>query len=439
MNNVIDYMEEKIMPKASKIGKQRHLVAIRDGFLAMIALTMIASIATLINNLPLEFLQNFLKNTSIGLQISEVCQNVSWGAFSFMALFACFAIAQSLWSSYEKRGIEGGLVAAAVFIGISRQTVSYIPEGSEEAIQVAGGMAAGNFGATALFTGIIIALVTVELLRYLSGVTWLEIKLPEMVPPAVSRSFATMFPGMITIVVMIVICLVLRTVTGEYLPDLIAKIIQSPIQSVSDSIGTAIIYPLIVCGLWALGLHGSNITDGIVTPIFTSLSAENMELAAQGATAGYNVINGPFFFSYVWLGGAGCTLGLLLAILISGRKSRERYGAITSLAIPPGVFNINEPVIFGLPIVLNPILMIPFILIPMILSVISYLVVSSGLVAPVIVQMIPWTTPPIISGFLATGSISGAILSGVNLIISIILYLPFIKLSITMEEKNAEK
>ncbi|ENY99793.1 PTS system, lactose/cellobiose family IIC component [Clostridium thermobutyricum] len=436
MNNVIAYMEEKIMPKVSKIGNQRHLIAIRDGFLAMIALTMVASIATLINNIPIGPVQNFLKNNAFGQQVSELCQNISWGAFSFMALFACMAIAHSLWTSYENKGFEGGLVAAAVFLAVSKQTVLYTPPGSKDAIEVTGGLAASNFGATALFTGIIIAIVAVELLRYLSNVDWLEIKLPDMVPPAVARSFKTMLPGILTITALVAACLALRAATGQYLPDLITKVIQAPIQSVTDSLATAIFYPLLVCGLWALGLHGTNVTDGIAVPIFTSLSAHNMQLAEQGATTGYNVINGPFFYSFVWLGGAGATLGLLLAILIAGKRARKRYGAITSLSLPPGVFNINEPVIFGLPVVLNPIIAIPFIIIPVVLSVISYFAISSGLVHPVIVQSIPWTTPPIMSGFLATGHLSGAILSGVNLILATVLYLPFINLSIRLEEKQ---
>ncbi|MGL4449654.1 MAG: PTS sugar transporter subunit IIC [Sarcina sp.] len=436
MNNVIAYMEEKIMPKVSKIGNQRHLIAIRDGFLAMIALTMVASVATLINNIPIPVVQNFLKNNSFGMQISELCQNISWGAFSFMALFSCMAIAHSLWTSYGNKGLEGGLVSAATFLALSKQTILFTPEGAGTPIEVSGGLAASNFGATALFTGIIIALVTVEVLRYLTKVKWLEIKLPDMVPPAVARSFKTMLPGIVTMILIVGVGLALRTFTGEYLPDLITKVIQAPIQSVTDSIGTAIFYPFVVCALWVLGLHGMNVTDGITLPIFTSLSAENMQLAEQGATSGYNVITGPFFSAFVWLGGAGATLGILIAILIAGKKSRERYGAITSLSLPPGIFNINEPVIFGLPVVLNPIIAIPFILVPIILSVISYLALSTGLVNPVIVQSIPWTTPPILSGFLATGSISGAILSGFNLILATIIYLPFIKLSIRMEEKN---
>lgn len=435
---IMAFMQEKVLPIAGKLGQQRHLLAIRDGFLAMIALTMISSVCTLITNIPIDAIHNFLTGTSFGKQVAEVCQNISWGAFSFMALFSCMAIAQSLWAGYEKTGFEGSLVAAAVFLAVSKQTVAFTPEGATEAILVKGGLAASNFGATALFTGIIVALLSVELLRYLTSVDWLEIKLPDMVPSAVSRSFKTMFPGMLTIIIFVSLALILRNVTGKYLADLITSLIQAPIQSVSDSLGSAIFIPLIICVLWSLGLHGSNVTDGIFSPILTALAAENMQLASQGATSGYHIVNGPFFYSFVWMGGAGTTLGLLIAMLIAGKKSRERYGAITSISIGPGIFNINEPVIFGLPIVLNPIMAIPFIFVPIILSVISYFAIASGIVHPVIVQSVPWTTPAILSGFLANGHISGALLGAFNLILSVVLYIPFVLMSIKAEENKEE-
>lgn len=434
MNKFMSFMEEKIMPYASKMGQQRHLIAVRDGFLAMIALTMIASLCTLIRNLPLDILQEFLKNNTTGQYISELCQNISWGAFSFMAIFACMAIAQSLWSQYGHKGFEGALVSAAVFLAISKQTVLFKAEDAIEAIEVAGGLAARNFGATALFSGIIVAILSVEVLSYLTKVKWLEIKLPDMVPPAVSRSFKTMFPGMLTILILVSLGLILRNFTGEYLADLITKTIQTPIQSVTDSLASAIIIPLIVCILWSLGIHGTNVTDGITVPIFTALAAHNMQLATEGATTGYSVINGPFFYSFVWLGGAGATLGLVIAMLVAGKKARDRNKAIISLSLAPGIFNINEPVIFGLPIVLNPIMMIPFIVVPIVLSVVSYIAISSGLVNPVIVQTVPWTTPPILSGFLATGHWTGAALGAFNLLLSIIMYIPFVKMSIKIEE-----
>lgn len=139
------------------------------------------------------------------------------------------------------------------------------------------------------------------------------------------------------------------------------------------------------------------------------------------------IVNKPFFDSFVNLGGTGATLGLLIAIFIVGRRNKP-YKVITNLSLAPGLFNINEPVMFGLPIVLNPIMFIPFILVPMVLVTVAYVATATGLV-PAATFMPPWVTPPIIGGFLATKSIAGGVLAAVNLLISILIYMPFVKVA----------
>lgn len=440
MEKVLSFMEKYIVPTATKIAHQRHLIAIRNGFLGMVALTMLSSVSVLIRNFPLEGLKVWLTENEFGIYISEICQNISWGTFSFMAIFACFGIADSLWKSYGRKGLEGAFVATATFIAISPQTVSYIPSEEAQEILVKGGLASANFGATALFTAILVALLSVEVLNYLYQKEALKIKLPESVPPAVARSFESMIPGMITLTIFITVGFILRQLSGGlYLNDVIAKFIQAPLQGLTDSLASAILIPFGNSFFWTLGLHGQDIMSPITSPLLTALSAENMALAGAGATSGYNTITSPFFFAFVWHGGAGATIGLMLAMILGGKKIRERNKAITSLALAPSIFNINEPVIFGVPIVLNPIYAIPFILAPVINSIISYLAISSGLVAPTIVQSIPWVTPAILSGFLATGHWTGAVLSAFTFILSIVIYLPFVKASLLMEEKEMGK
>ena len=440
MEKIVAFMEKHIVPTATKIGHQRHLIAIRNGFLGMIALTMLSSICVLIRNFPSDTYKLWLTTSEFGMHVNEICQNISWGTFSFMALFACFGIADSLWKSYDRKGMEGALVAVAIFMAISPQTVNYVASEGAEAILVKGGLASANFGATALFTAIIVALLSVELLNYFYNKDFLKIKLPDAVPPAVARSFESMLPGMVTLTIFIVGGYILRALCGGmYLNDVIATIVQTPLQGLTDSLGSAILIPFGNSFFWSLGLHGQDIMSPITTPLLTALSAENMALAGAGATTGYNTITSPFFYAFVWHGGAGATIGLMLAMVLGGKKVRERNKAITSLALGPSIFNINEPVIFGVPIVLNPIYAIPFIIAPIVNSVISYLAISSGLVAPTIVQSIPWVTPAVLSGFLATGHWTGALLSAFTFVLSIVIYLPFVKASVVMEEKEMAK
>lgn len=440
MEKIVAFMEKHIVPTATKIGHQRHLIAIRNGFLGMIALTMLSSICILIRNFPSEAYKLWLTTSTLGMHINDICQNISWGTFSFMAIFSCFGIADSLWKSYDRKGIEGALVAVAIFMAISPQTVSYVASEGAEEVLVKGGLSSANFGATALFTAIIVALLSVEILNYFYKKDFLKIKLPDAVPPAVARSFESMLPGMVTLTLFIAGGYIVRQLCGGmYLNDVISTIVQTPLQGLTDSLGSAILIPFGNSFFWTLGLHGQDIMSPITTPLLTALSAENMALASAGATTGYNTITSPFFYAFVWHGGSGATIGLMLAMILGGKKVRQRNKAITSLAIGPSIFNINEPVIFGVPIVLNPIYAIPFIMAPIINSVISYFAIISGLVAPTIVQSIPWVTPAVLSGFLATGHWTGALLSGFTFILSIIIYLPFVKASLVMEEKEMAK
>jgi PTS system cellobiose-specific IIC component len=144
---------------------------------------------------------------------------------------------------------------------------------------------------------------------------------------------------------------------------------------------------------------------------------------------------GPYFDAFVFLGGSGATLGLLIALLVASKKRKQ----IVALGMPPGVFQINEPVLFGLPVVLNPIWLIPFISTPIVLTITSYLAIDIGLVHPVVTN-IPWVTPPIIGGYLATGAhLSGAVMAGINLIISIAIYLPFVIMQERIDTKKIKE
>lgn len=175
----------------------------------------------------------------------------------------------------------------------------------------------------------------------------------------------------------------------------------------------------------------------MVDPLMQTINAPaiqaNVEAIANGQSAPF-IVNKPFFDSFVNLGGTGATLGLLIAIYLVGRRNKP-YMVVTNLSIAPGVFNINEPTMFGLPIVLNPVMFIPFILTPMVLVTVAYFATSTGLV-PAATVMPPWVTPPVIGGFLATNSLSGAVLSAVNLLISILIYLPFVKVATIQEMKK---
>ncbi|MFJ7726949.1 PTS sugar transporter subunit IIC [Neobacillus sp. NPDC097160] len=443
----MSFVDKYIMPFANKLGNNRHLLAIRDALVGMIAITMIGSLSVLLTNLGQvpgigKYYQNLMVSL-FGERWNTLGSDIWWGTLAFMTIFAVFGIAHKLAKSYGDDGFEAMLVAAASFFVLIPQVanVSITPEGGEA---VSGGMwgviSWNYFNATALFTGIIVAIVATEIFVRLAKVKYLVIKLPEGVPPAVSRSFAKLIPGMTTIFVIGLFGLLLRKFIsdGAYLNDWINKVLVTPLTGAVDTMPFAILVVLLVHGFWILGLHGPNILGGITTPLMTKLGQENVNMYAQGVKdlGEYNVLAGSFLDAFVYLGGSGATLGLIIAMFIAGRKRNKQ---ILALGTPPGIFQINEPILFGLPIVLNPIWFIPFILGPIIMTVVAYLSISLGLVHPVVAD-IPWVTPAIVGGLLATGGhISGAVLAAVNLLISVLIYLPFVIAVGRIEARKAKE
>ncbi len=434
MEKFMAFMDRYIVPVAGKIGAQRHLVAVRDAFVAMIPLTMIGSLAVLLNNLPIDAYQDAMVNI-FGEGWTTLNGNLWWGSLAIMALFLLIGVSYFLAKSYNENEIQAVMIAVGCFFVLIPQ-VAAITNEAGVTVEGWGLIPVSFFGTTALFTAIIVGIVSTEIYVKLSAIKQLTIKLPDGVPPAVSRSFAKLIPGMLTMIIIGVIGLLITNLTnGDNLTNIINTYLAMPVKNVADSLGGALLIAFLGHGLWTVGLHGTNIMLPFTQTITMDLGAANAELFNKGATEGYSIMAGPFFDAFVYLGGSGVTLGLLIALMIAGRRRKD----MIALGTAPALFNINEPVMFGMPIVLNPIFMVPFILAPMITTTISYLAIQTGLVAPVITATIPWVTPPIFGGFIATGHWTGGALAAVNLLISIAIYIPFVIASEKMEMRKENK
>lgn len=435
MKKIMDYMERKVMPIANKIGNQVHIRAISAGMVSLVGIIILASIATLVQNLQVESYQNFITNTEAGQVIWNITQNIWWGCLAMYGLFVCATVGQSLWKNYGHNGLDGLCVALASYF-VLIPWMAQVPNGKEASIKAFGFINYTNFSADSLFACMIIALASVEILHRLSNVKAFKIKMPDVVPTAVSDSFSKLIPTMLTVIIFAVISyLIMRFADGKSFNQLITIAITKPLQGFSDNLITAIVAPFVVSFLWFFGIHGSNIMGPILAAVLAPLGMSNIEMYAQGVTdwSQYNVLTYQFISSFVNMGGAACTIALIVAMFITNRR---RHKVLLSLAGPTGAFNINEPIIFGFPIVLNPYLFIPFVIGPSIISAISYLAIKFQLVHPVVAS-VPWTTPPILNGFLATGMHwTGAALSVVNIVVVVLLYIPFLKLIERNEEKQ---
>lgn len=414
------FLEEKFVPVAARVGNQRHLVAIRDGFITIMPLTIVGSLAVLVNNLPIKFYQNALDAIWKHETWTQWGGNV-WGAtFGIISLLLAFTIAYNLAKSYDKDGLSAGVISFSTYL-----TFGTFGEG---------GLTGLTTGTGGIFIAIIIALLSTELFCKLTGNPKLLIKMPNGVPPAVSKSFAALLPAIITIGLFALVRTIISA--GFDIPDIVGSFysaIQEPFMGLTNSWIAALLLAFIPTFLWTLGVHGANIIEPFMQTINLPAIEANVKAISSGEVAPY-IVNKPFFDAFINMGGSGTTIALIIAIFLFARKNKQ-YNTVGKLSAAPGLFNINEPLLFGLPIVLNPVLFVPFILTPMVNVTIAFFATKWGLVPAATVSP-PWTTPPVINGFLATQSWQGAVLSIVLIVVAVCIYLPFISMANRMAKQN---
>lgn len=421
MSKIMDTMENKLMPVASKISGNKYLTAIRDGFMLAMPLLIIGAMSLLFANFPIKGYAEFMTKI-FGPNWNVFFVRPFEATMAIMTIFVVFGIANSLAQQYELEGISSAAIALVAFFILTPFMTNFTPEGSKEIFKITDVIPMEWIGAKGLFVGMITAVLSVEIIRFVVNRGWV-IKMPEGVPPTVSKAFSALIPATIVIIFFDVIRLIFTFTSFETIHGFIYKVLQSPLTALGDSLGATLIANLFIGLFWVFGIHGANIVGSVMSPIWISLSAENLAAFQAGKDLPH-IVTQQFQEIYLQLGGSGATLALCIAMIFMCRS--QQCKKLGKLAILPGLFNINEPITFGLPVVLNPIMMIPFILTPMILAVVCYVAISLGLVPPPSGVIVPWTTPPIIGGFLIAG-FRGALLQVVELAISFLIYLPFLR------------
>ena len=329
--------------------------------------------------------------------------------------------AKDLGASYiDAKGISHGF-SLGQFINVTGEAAKH--KITADSFSYSGIMSSYT-GATGLFTGLIVAIVGMELYNMFRKNDALKIKMPEQVPPGVARAFEVLIPTCLTAIVVGAVGLVCQLATGAELNALIYNVIQKPLQNIigNNLVAVCIMYVIIML-FWCVGIHGNNMVAAVKEPIFRPLLYANTAAYTAHHEIPY-VMNLTMIQMFAEFGGSGVTIGLVIAILIFSKREDNR--TIAGISVVPGLFNINETMTFGVPLVLNPILDIPFILAPVVTVIIGYILVSSGF-CPKIVLEVPWTMPPVLFGFVATGGKPmGAIAQLIVLAVSVLVYIPFL-------------
>ncbi|AKP02751.1 PTS sugar transporter subunit IIC [Companilactobacillus pabuli] len=424
MDNFINFLNVKIVPVANKMGAQRHMMAIRKGIISTLPLTIVGSFFTIINNIPIEAVAKMLEPYK---DILDIPFRYTVG---ILALYAAFGIASSLADYYKLDKLTNGTLAVLAFL-ISAAAPIQVTDNVKGVIDAGRYINIANLSASSLFASIVTGLLTVEIYRFFKEKN-ITIKMPAGVPPEVSNSFVALFPAAFILLFFWFIRYVLNFNISTFLTTILM-----PLKGVlvGNSLFGGLLTILLITGFWTLGIHGAAILAPITRPFWEMSIAQNMGEFTNGTSAHQlsTIFTEQFLQWFLWIGGAGGTLALVVLFMFSKSAYLKDLGKLSFL---PGLFNINEPIIFGAPIVMNPILGIPFILGPLVTGTLSYVLTITGVV-PMMMARLPFTVPSPLGAFVSTDwSIPALILVFVNFLIDLAIYYPFFKV---FEKQQLEK
>lgn len=408
------WFERYFVPPLGALASNVYLQAVRDAFIIFtLPLVLAGSLFLIVANPPIPQLSELLDPYKSAILVPFDL------SFGLMALFLAFGVAYSLAQYRRTEPVQPGILAMVLFL------IATVPVGDLDKLPL--GSLLPYLGGNGLLVAILLGILSTEVMRFFRSSRF-AIRLPKTVPSNVKRAFEALVPALLLITAVWILEWFVSSFTFTdinthqvvhyTIPILLMKVFE-PLVLVQDTYPAALLEIILMMLLWSVGIHGMNVVTAIALPFWLSTISTN----ASSATA-HGIVTEPFFHIFAHLGGSGATWPLVIYMLRSRSSQLRTVGRV---ALGPAIFNINEPVTFGVPMALNPLMMIPFILVPMVIVTVNYLVFWLGLVhVPVVMQ--PFTVPIGISGFIATGGdIRGSLLQFADLAISALLYYPFFK------------
>ncbi len=396
MTRVTAFLNRHVVPALTALGEHTYMSAIRAGMVSVVPLTIIGGLFMVVSYLPVPGWAALVEPWLTLLQIPVTA------TFGLLGLIVCIAIAHDLGTRLGQEPLVSATIAAVVFmlIQIDPSDLAFRSEG---------------LGSQGLFTGILVSMIAVRTQKLFTD-RGIVITMPDTVPSVVYQSFLSLVP----LLVLVVAFWTLRFIAGIDINQVVQATF-APLLFALNTLPGILVYACLVSLLWSVGIHGDNALDAIVAPIFLQYLADNVTAMQAGQPLPFITANG-FFTTFVNVGGTGATLALALILWRSKDPAMRQVGRVS---LPTQVFQINEPIFFGLPIVLNPVFMVPYVLNALLLTAGSYLLMSWDLVQRPFVN-VPWTTPPVIGHYLVTGGDWRAAAWGVvSLVLAMVVYYPF--------------
>ncbi|QPA09020.1 PTS sugar transporter subunit IIC [Klebsiella pneumoniae] len=371
---------------ATTFNSYRYIMAIKSAFITLMPVIIVGAFSVLISNMVLDPKNGLASFSSLSFlaALKPITSALNYATLNFLNIGAVFLIGIELGRINGIKSLFPGLLAVICFICVTPTTVEMMVDGQMHVVK---DVLLRQFSDTrSLFLGMFIAILSVEIYCWLEGRKGLKIKMPDTVPPNVSASFSALIPAIITTTAIATFGFLFHQLTGMYLYDAVYQVVQQPLERVVQSLPGILLLMFVAQLFWVIGIHGNQMIKPIREPLLLGAITVNMSAFEQGKE-------------------------------------------IAKLSIGPGLFNINEPVIFGMPIMLNPILAIPFIITPLVTGSIGYFATLTGFAGKAVV-MVPWTTPPLINAWLSTAGSMGAVVTQlICIVVAVLIYLPFVKIA----------
>ena len=417
MEGFTKMIEKHLVPAVSKITNQRYFQALRSGFLAIMPLTIIGSIFMLITDFPLAGYPEFMAGI-FGPNWTGFIEPAYRATFNMMGFMLVGTMSYKLADSYKMDKLSCLVLGLVAFVVV---TPTFLTTAGGETVNKI--LSLQWLGTQGVITAIFVSIITVETVRFCIRKN-LVIHMPESVPEMVATSFSALIPGIVLVIIMLLINGVSRVMVGSF-HELIYSVIQLPLQGLTANVFAILLVAGLNGFLWWFGVHPT-VVNSIVNPLLIANADANQALLSAGqlTLANGNVGTIQMIDQFATIGGAGMTIGLIIAMLLVARSSRLK--AMSKLATVPALFNINEPLVFGLPIVFNPLMLIPVTIAPIVSCIIAYVAIRIGFMPMFSAVMAPWSTPALISGFLVAGW-QGAVVQIIAVAASVVVYYPFVK------------
>lgn len=421
------FLNEKVIPKIMEFVNTKAMIALKNGLLYSMPVMMIGAVFLLISNFPLAVVTDALNNAGI----TPILNQATDCTFSIIALIAAIGIAYTYVKNEGYNGLPAGIISLCTYLIF--QPSSVLGQDGSSIGVIMKTWTGGQGMIAAIVSGLLVGWIYSVFLK--KNIT---IKMPAGVPEGVSAAFTALIPGMVLVAGATVVYAVFKLGFGITPIEWIYKVLQLPLQGLTDSFGGVIAMGFIIPFFWFFGIHGSTlIGDGIMGPLLLANSAANQAILDAGLELtlanGGHIVTKQFLDQFMVVTGSGITIGLVLYMAVFAKSKQLKE--IGKLGLIPSFFNVNEPVLFGTPIVLNPMLAVPFMIMPILAGAIQYFAIYFGLCPMYGGVVVPWTTPVVISGFLV-GGWRTALLQVVILVLSFFVYLPFIK---AVDKKNVEQ